>query len=302
MLLVMASMVTILVIAGVMVTMSIRSFSTAYPGYEGRLAQQVMALESFLASRGIRGIDNGLLAYANPAALMSVTARLLAWLASALSSLALILLTVAFFLLELSSFSGKLRAVLGRPRQVFPEVTRFVGDIERFVVIKTLVSLAKGVLLGGWLAVLGVDFPVLWGFLAFLLNCVPLGSVVAAVPAVLLALAQLGMGRALIAAAGYGVVNFIFDNVVELRLLGQRLHLSLLVAFLSMMGWGALLGPVGLILCIPLTVTLKFACESNESTRWIAVLLGSEVPAAGEPPAPPGEAQQPPEPRHRALR
>ena len=127
--------------------------------------------------------------------------------------------------------------------------------------------------------ILGVDFPVLWGFLAFLLNYVPsVGSSIAAVPAVLLALVQLGIGPAVLATAGFMAVNFILDNVIETRLMGRRLGLSTLVVFLSLVFWGSLLGPIGMVLCIPLTMTLKFACENNASARWIAVLLGPEVP------------------------
>jgi predicted PurR-regulated permease PerM len=153
------------------------------------------------------------------------------------------------------------------------------------MVIKTLISLATGVLIGIWLFILGVDFPILWGFLAFLLNYVPnVGSTIAAIPAVLLAFIQLGLGRAVMATAGYMAVNFILDNVIETRLMGQRLGLSTLVVFLSLIFWGSLLGPVGMVLCIPLTMTLKFACENNRDTRWIAVLIGPETPTESIPP------------------
>jgi AI-2 transport protein TqsA len=199
-------------------------------------------------------------------------------LGSALSNIVLILLTVVFILIEASSFPVKLRAVLGHPEQVFPQFTRFVVDIERYMVIKTLISLATGLLMGIWLFILGVDFPILWGFLAFLLNYVPsVGSTIAAIPAVLLALIQLGIGSAGMATAGYMVVNFILDGVISTRLMGQRLGLSTLVVFLSLIFWGSLLGPVGMVLCIPLTMTLKFACENNTGTQWIAVLLGPEA-------------------------
>jgi predicted PurR-regulated permease PerM len=216
---------------------------------------------------------------------MNLTARLLAGVGSVLSNIVLILLTVAFILFEASSFPVKLRAVLGDPQQAFPQFTRFVDDIERYVLIKTLISLATGVLIGIWLSILGVGFPILWGFLAFLLNYVPsIGSTVAAIPAVLLTFIQLGIGRALMTTAGYMAVNFILDNVIEVRLMGRKLGLSTLVVFLSLIFWGSLLGPIGMVLCIPLTMTLKFAGENNEGTQWIAVLLGPEVPAENIPP------------------
>jgi len=284
-LLVVAGMITILLIVGAIVGASINSFYTELPVYQTRLQEQAAAFQSFLATKGIRGMDKVLLEFVDPGAVMSLTARLLAGLGSALSNIVLILLTVAFILFEASSFPVKLRAVLGDPQQAFPQFTRFVGDIERYMVIKTLISLATGVLIGVWLSILGVDFPILWGFLAFLLNYVPnVGSTVAAIPAVLLTLIQLGIGSAVMATAGYMAVNFMLDNVIETRLMGRRLGLSTLVVFLSLIFWGSLLGPVGMVLCIPLTMTFKFACENNKGTRWIAVLLGPESPAESIPP------------------
>jgi len=278
-LLVVGGMVAILLIVGAIVGASVNSFYTELPVYQARIQQQVSAFQSYLATKGVRHVDKVLLGFADPGAVMKLTARLLAGLGSALSNIVLILLTVAFILFEASSFPVKLRAVLGDPRQVFPQFTRFVSDIERYMAIKTLISLATGILIGILLSVLGVDFPVLWGFLAFLLNYVPnVGSTVAAVPAVLLTLIQLGIGRAAMATAGYMAVNFILDNVIETRLMGRRLGLSTLVVFLSLVFWGSLLGPVGMVLCIPLTMTLKFACQNNKGTQWIALLLASEAP------------------------
>ena len=284
-LLVVAGMITFLLIVGAIVGASINSFYTELPVYQNRIQGQVSAFQSFLTTKGIRGIDKVLLGYINPVAVMSLTALLLTGLGSAFSNIVLILLTVTFILLEASSFPVKLRAVLGHPQQVFPQFTRFVGDIERYMVIKTLISLATGILIGIWLSILGVDFPILWGFLAFLLNYVPnVGSAVAAIPAVLLALIQLGIGSAVMATAGYMAVNLILGYVIEMRLMGLRLGLSTLVVFLSLIFWGSLLGPVGMVLCIPLTMTFKFACENNKGTQWIAVLLGPEAPAESIPP------------------
>jgi AI-2 transport protein TqsA len=284
-LLVVAGMVAILLIVGGLVGASLNSFVDALPSYQQRIQEQVSAVKALLATKGIRLTDKMLREYINPGAVMSLTAGLLAGLGSALSNIVLILLTVAFILFEASSFPVKLRAVLGDPQQAFPQFTRFVNDIERYMVIKTLISLATGLLIGIWLSILGVDFPILWGFLAFLLNYVPsVGSTVAAIPAVLLAFIQLGIGRAAMAAAGYMAINFILDNVIETRLMGRRLGLSTLVVFLSLLFWGSLLGPVGMVLCIPLTMTLKFACENNKDTQWIAVLLGPEAPAESIPP------------------
>ncbi|MBF0205170.1 MAG: AI-2E family transporter [Desulfamplus sp.] len=279
-LLVVAGMIIILLIVGAIVGASINNFYTELPVYQTRIQEQVSAFQSFLATKGIRGsMGNVLLRFTKPGTVMSLTANLLTGFGSALSNIVLIFLTVTFILLETVSFPVKLRAVLGNPMQLFPHCTRFVEDIERYMVIKTLISLTTGILIGIWLSILGVDFAILWGFVTFLLNYIPnVGSLIAAVPPIFLAFIQLGTGRAIMATAGFIVVNFILGNLIETKLMGRRLGLSTLVVFLSLIFWGSLLGPVGMVLCIPLTMTLKFACENNKETYWISVLLGPESP------------------------
>jgi AI-2 transport protein TqsA len=115
----------------------------------------------------------------------------------------------------------------------------------------------------------------LWGLLAFALNYVPnIGSIIAAVPAVLLSIVQLGVLKALVVAAGYAGINMVMGSFLEPRFMGRGLGLSTLVVFLSLLFWGWVLGPVGMLLSVPLTMTAKIALESRDDTRWIAVLLG----------------------------
>ena len=127
-------------------------------------------------------------------------------------------------------------------------------------------------------AVPGVDYPMLRGLLAFLPSYVPnIGSIIAAVPAVLFVAVQLGPGAALWSAAGYLVVNVVVDSIIEPRFMGRGLGLSALVVFLSLVFWGWVLGPVGMFLSVPLTMMIKIALDSRPDTHWIAVLLGPEV-------------------------
>jgi predicted PurR-regulated permease PerM len=275
-------MVIILLMIGAVVGTSLKNFSDALPFYQMRIQEQITAFEGMLTNKGITGTDKVLLNYVNPGTIMNLTAGLLYELSSALSNIVLILLTVTFILLEVSSFPVKLRAVLGNPEAVFPRFARFVIDIRHYLVITTLINLAAGILIWIWLSILGVRFPVLWGFLVFLLHYIPnIGSIIAAIPAVLLALVQMGIGSAILVASGYLLVGFILGNVIQPKLTGRRLGLSTLVVFISLIFWGSLLGLVGAVLCIPLTMTLKFAFESNEGTKWIAVLLGPEKSVDG---------------------
>ena len=283
-LLVVTGMIIVLLIVGGLVGTSLNNFSDALPSYQQRIQEEVSTLKALLEKKGIRVTEKVLLEYINPGAVMRLFVGMFGGLGSALSNIILILLTVTFILLEASSFPAKLRAVLGDPQQAFPQFTRFVDDIKRYMIIKTEISLTAGVLIGIWLSILGVDSPVLWGFLTFLFHYVPnVGSLIASIPAIILALVQLGIGHAALTAAGYLAVSFILGNVVEPRLMGRRLSLSTLVVFLSLIFWGSLLGLIGVVLSIPFTMTLKFACENNKSTRWIAVLLGPEGSAESIP-------------------
>jgi|ERR1041384_2457669 predicted PurR-regulated permease PerM len=286
-LIVVAAMVVALLLIGVVVGTSVSGFSDSLPLYQSRIREHLLTIKTMLAGLGITVTDKALLQYANPGTIMTLTTSLVSGLGSVVSNVVLILLTVTFILIEASSFPAKLRAILADPQRTFAQYSRFVEDIKSYTIIKTLISLAAGVLVGIWLYILGVDFPILWGFLAFLLHYVPnVGFLFAAVPAVLYALVQLGVGAAALTASGYVVISFILGNIVEPRFMGRRLGLSTLVVFLSLVFWGSVLGPVGLILCVPLTMTLKFACESSESTHWLYVLLtpeNSREPAPREP-------------------
>lgn len=274
---VMSVMIIIIFLISAQIGSSFSSFSDELPLLQSRIREQVLDLIVLLKSKGLVVKEKFFLEYINPEAIVRLTAGLLSGLSSVLYDLILILLTVTFILLEVSSFPIKLRTILGDPKQVFPRFTEFVVDMKRYMVIKTIINLAAGILIALWMYILGVQYPVLWGFLAFLLHYIPnIGSVIAAIPAALLALVQLGMGSALLVIAGNIFIGFIIGNVIEPRLMGRKFGLSTLVVFLSLIFWGSLLGFIGAILCIPLTMTLKFAFESNENTRWIAVLLGSE--------------------------
>jgi len=204
----------------------------------------------------------------------------------------LILLTVIFMLLEASSLPGKLRAMLDDPEGSFGQLERVVDDIKRYMAIKAATSLLTGVAVALWLWAVGVDFPILWGTLAFFLNFVPnIGSFIAAVPAVLLAWIQLGTPGAVWSLIGYLVVNNLVGNFIEPRFMGRGLGLSSLVVFLSLVFWGWVLGAVGMFLSVPLTMTVKIALDAREETRWIAILLGPEIPRnpqekGGSEPAP----------------
>jgi len=263
---------------GAMIGTSVHDFSRALPRYEVRLQQELGTFFGWLQDIGISMSPPDLLAYVNPGAAMQLGANMLAGLSGIFANSFLIIMTVIFMLMESSTFQRKLHLIWRSDQQSMRSFGQFCYDVQHLLAIKTAVSIGTGLVVGIWVAVLGVDFPVLWGLLAFLLNYIPnLGSIIAGAPAVLLALIQFGVGRALLVAVGYVVVNIIFGNVVEPKLMGQRLGLSTLSVFLSLVFWGWVWGPVGMILSVPLTMVVKIGLESREDTRWIALLLASDA-------------------------
>lgn len=256
---------------------SLDSFSRALPGYQERLKGELGGLLGWLGNHGIALPKEKLMSIIDPGAAMSLATSVLAGLGNVMTNALLIFLTVIFMLLEAANFPHKIRRAFVDPERTFAQFRVFADNLKRYAIIKTLVSLGTGILIGIWLAILGVDYPLLWGTLAFLLNYIPnIGSIIAAVPAVLLGLLQFGPGMAALAAAGFVVVNLLMGNVVEPRYMGRGLGLSTLVVFLSLVFWGWILGPVGMILSVPLTIAAKLALDANAETRWIAILLGPD--------------------------
>jgi predicted PurR-regulated permease PerM len=187
----------------------------------------------------------------------------------------LVLLALVFMLAESAGFADKMRLALEGRDVDFSQVRVITREVQHYLGIKTAISLVTGIIifLATWL--LGLDFPLFWGLLAFVLNYIPtLGSIIAGVPAVILAFIQHGFGLAGLVALVYLGVNIIFGNLVEPRLLGVRFRLSTLVVFLSLLFWGFVWGPLGMLLSVPLTRSLVIVLEHTSDHRWIPILLG----------------------------
>lgn len=255
---------------------SLNDFTTNLPELQMRLQDEVASIIDWLNRRGLDISKQEILAYIDPGQAMQWASRILKGLGGVLSNTFLILLTIIFILAEASSFPAKLRAILGADDPL-GDFQQFLDNIQIYIGIKTITSLVTGILISIWLLILGVDYALLWGLLAFLFNFVPtIGSIIAAIPAVLIASVQLGLTHSLLTAAGYVVVNITIGNGIEPRFMGKGLGLSTLVVFLSLLFWGWVLGPVGMLLSVPLTMTAKIALDSREETRWLAIILGPE--------------------------
>ncbi len=258
---------------------SLSDFSQNLPLYQQRLKLLTAESLHWLATMGINISSQSMLDTLDPSAAMGMAGKLLSGLGNALANTFLIVLTVIFLLIEATALPHKW-AAMGNDAPSARHFETFVASVSSYFSIKTWVSLATGVFIAIWLAVIGVDYPLLWGLVAFLFNFVPnIGSIIAAVPAILLALVQLGGGDALLAGLGYLIANVIMGNVIEPKFMGRGVGLSTLVVFLSLVFWGWILGPVGMLLSVPLTMIVKLALESKQETQWLAILLGPDIDA-----------------------
>lgn len=200
------------------------------------------------------------------------------------SSAFIIMLLVIFMLVEAARLPEKIAAALVHRRNFTNERLRGVtADIRRYMMIKTFVSLLVGLFVTVLLMIMRVQYPFLWGVIAFLLNYIPnIGSVIAAIPPILLATVDLGLTSGLLVTIGMAAINCGIGYMLEPKLLGDGLDLSPLVVLLSLIFCGWLLGPVGMFLSPPLAVISKIILQSFPETRWIAVLMANTVPKEEE--------------------
>lgn len=262
----------------VLVGASLDNFSNQLPNYKKRFAEEMSGLIQVINGFGIRVSYDQVKGYIDPSALMQMVANALRGLGSALTNLILVVMIVIFILFEAVELPKKISLAFQDASKSMDKFESFIKSVNRYLVIKTLVSMLTGVLITFFMWVLGVDFPILWGVCAFLLNFVPnIGSIIAAVPAVLLAFVQLGSLSAGLVAGAFLMVNLIVGNVIEPRYMGRGLGLSTLVVFLSLLLWGWVFGPVGMLLSIPLTIIMKLAFEANPRMHWLAVMIDSKV-------------------------
>ncbi|WP_300672961.1 AI-2E family transporter [Desulfoluna sp.] len=262
------------------VTGALESFTKSIPAYQQRLEALVSSVVPLLQKAHIDITSETLLNVVNPGRMMTFLGALLTRLGGIFTNTFFIILTVIFILMEASGFSLKLQAALGNDNASHHGFHRIAEGIRHYLAIKSATSFVTGSLIYVGLMLFGIDFPAIWGLIAFIFNFVPnIGSIIAAVPAILLALVQFGAMKALMVGLLYVATNVAIGNLIEPRVMGSGVGLSALVVFLSLAFWGWIMGPVGMILSVPLTMALKITLEAREDTRWFAILLGPEKEA-----------------------
>ncbi|MBT8447131.1 MAG: AI-2E family transporter [Gammaproteobacteria bacterium] len=248
----------IMALAAILVGATVEEFRAALPAYQARLSGLVSDGARRLSAYGIDVSQSGLLETLDPKTAIRFANDLMSGLGQVLSNVVLIMFTVMFMLFEGTSLPAKLQTMSQSARFTSAHrLAEVVDSTKRYIGMKTVISLGTGALIWLGTTLFGLDFAILWGFIGFLFNFVPtIGSIIAAVPAVLLALVQLGLFPAVAIAAMYAAINIGIGNFLEPNVMGARVGLAPLVVFLSLVFWGWLLGPIGMLLSVPLTMVV----------------------------------------------
>lgn len=253
---------------------NIPAITRRVPYYVERVTLQLDGVFDLLQERGLDTSATELRNLLNPELLFGIGTGFLRGLGATLSNIFVILLVASFILAEARDLATKVRTVARQSEDV-DRLTAGLRDINRYLEIKTLTSALTGVAATVVCVIFGVDFPFLWGGLAFFLNFIPnIGSILAAIPPILLALIDEGLAAGLFVAGGFLALNFIIGNILEPKWMGRTLGLSDFVVLLSLVVWGWIFGPIGALLSAPLTMLVRLAISWNPELRWLDVLMG----------------------------
>lgn len=212
-----------------------------------------------------------------PANVIGWASAALSALVGALRSMSLIVFIVAYMLVEVSGFRKRFYAALGEDRPALRRWLLWSRDTRSYLWITTVLAVVVAILNFALLWALGVPHPFTWAFLSFVMSYIPnVGFLIALLPPVTLAILQRSWGMVIGVFAGYIFVNFVSDNIFKPRFLKSGMDLPAAVSFLSVLIWGFVLGPIGALLAVPMTMMVRtIFLEASPETESLALLLRS---------------------------
>lgn len=307
-----ATTITVLAVLGLIlglaaaIALSIARLATILPEYQDDFAELVANLRSWLASLGI-GQDEiqAALAQISLSNLAELFVTILAGIASTLSDLLFLLLVIAFMALDAAGFASRVTRARRQRPDVIAALDTFVNGSRRYLAVATAFGLIVALIDTGFLWLIGVPLALLWGLLAFITNYIPnVGFIIGLIPPALLALLEGGPKLMLTVIAAYSVINFVIQSIIQPKFVSDAVNISLTVTFLSLVFWTFVIGPIGAILAVPLTLLVKsLLFDLDPGTRWMSSLLeGGQAPPEDvdadetpghDPVASSGEAQVP---------
>jgi predicted PurR-regulated permease PerM len=275
--------VVILGIGGVILLMviSVSELVDSLPQYQDNLQAQINSLETTLERVGVDSSQiSSSLGLSDPGRILSLVGAMFGGVFGVLSSLVVMLMVLIFMLLGAPGMSTKLKVGYLAESPTLARFRKLARDLRQYVNITTWINFLVGVVNTIFLIVLGVDYAVLWGLLSFLTGYIPnVGFWIALIPPFILALLEFGAGKALIVLVGFVLINGVVQNFLQPRMMGAGLNLSSLVVIVSLFFWGWVLGPMGALLAVPMTMIVKeIFLDAYEETRGLSDLMSADDP------------------------
>lgn len=264
-------------LTGMVIGSSANNFVKKMPFYVEKFDIMWGGVSDWLLKYGLIEKGSNPIKDINPGKVLPIAGTFFAGFGNIMAESLIVFIIFIFMIFEAETF-GKKMAYVSKDSSERVQMT--TKKLRRYFGIKFATSLATGVAITIALLIIGVDFPVLWGFLAFILNFIPsIGSFISAIPAVILAFVQIGPFGALITIITYFVLNTVIGNIIEPQLMGRNLGISPLIVFIAMIFFGYILGPIGMLIATPLTIVIKIVLDSRPVTQNLGIMLGdgSEV-------------------------
>ncbi len=277
---------SVFLIVVLLLVTGINRFLEVVPTYAAQIQSHTDSLSNNLVSIGFNP-DNvaAINKFLQPDAIMEVIGDFLSSLLGTISDIVLVIILIVFLLLETFNVPGRIRQEIQSGNHRLEKLFKVSGTIRAYVQFTTVVGLFTGIIDTILFLLLGVDFAILWGILAFLLSYVPtLGFWLAAIPPTILAYLESGIGTAVGVFLGIVLINGFAENVIKPKYMGQGVNLSPFMIIFSVILWAAVLGPMGAILGVPVTILFKETIlEADEDSLWIAKLMSSWNKTTDEP-------------------
>lgn len=270
----------VLVGMGGAVTKSVIQFSQNLPFYKNELHEITKSSLNLLNGYGLNLSTDTVTKNLNAGSALGYASKFLTGVGGLLGQITLLVLVVAFILGETNSFPIKLKAILKDPDASLGNITIISKNIRYYLGVKTLTGLIGGTSVAILLYIMKIEYAIIWGILVLLMRYIPnIGSIIAAIPIMLFVLIQDGLIGVLYVGPIYGVINFIIGQIIEPKFLAKGMNLSTLAVFLSLVFWGWILGDIGMLLAVPITMGMKISLETRDNSKWMAIILGSEQSA-----------------------
>jgi predicted PurR-regulated permease PerM len=264
------------------ILVSLAELVTELPRYASSLNGIVTTVTDALSRLGAGG--GSLRAIAGSLDFGKLAGLVLGWLSriAGLATNLVFLLSLLLFMAVETGMTGRRLAVIAEDRPAVADALRtFVAGTRTYMMVTTVFGLIVAVLDTVALLIMNVPLALLWGLLAYVTNYIPnVGFVIGVIPPALLALASGGWQLALAVVVVYCVLNFVVQSLIQPRFVGDAVGLSITVTFLSLVFWSWLIGPLGAVLAVPLTLLAKaLLVDIDPRARWADALLGRAPPA-----------------------